>query len=95
MINQIYILLRIFDNVLGNFQYHSWIKEAHPQFYDEFALYPTILYYMNKEQEQKIMELDIKLPFGYHFSEVDFETDPDIINSSWIHARKGDDELTR
>ena len=50
---------------------------------------------MTEEQKREVLNLDIKLPEGYYFSEVDFEKDPDTINSTWRYAKDGDEELTR
>ena len=50
---------------------------------------------MTNEQKQKILDLKISLPEGYKFAEVDFDKDPEIINSTWLHNGKGDLDLTK
>uniref|UniRef100_A0A914DNB6 Glycine N-acyltransferase-like protein n=1 Tax=Acrobeloides nanus TaxID=290746 RepID=A0A914DNB6_9BILA len=51
---------------------------------------------MNEEQKRKLLELEIKLPDGYHFSNVDFEKDDvEIITKTWKHSSPGDMEFTR
>ncbi|TKR81322.1 hypothetical protein L596_015208 [Steinernema carpocapsae] len=58
-------------------------------------IYPTYLYYMNQEQQEKVLQLDLPLPEGYYFDETNPEVDHKIITKTWIHAKEGDYEQTR
>ncbi|KAK0404784.1 hypothetical protein QR680_017624 [Steinernema hermaphroditum] len=57
--------------------------------------YPTFLYYMNEEQQKQVVKMELPLPEGYKFDEVDPDTDAERITKTWIHARAGDLEQTR
>uniref|UniRef100_A0A914ZEK2 Glycine N-acyltransferase-like protein n=3 Tax=Parascaris univalens TaxID=6257 RepID=A0A914ZEK2_PARUN len=57
-------------------------------------LYPTHLYFMNEEQQKLVSELELKLPKGYRFDEVDPTNDANIINQTWRHASDGDLQQT-
>ncbi|VDM51503.1 unnamed protein product [Toxocara canis] len=52
------------------------------------------MYYMNNEQQKLVNELELKLPSGYYFDDVNPSRDASIINGTWIHAREGDLQQT-
>ncbi|KHN80955.1 hypothetical protein Tcan_06081 [Toxocara canis] len=58
------------------------------------TVYPTHMYYMNNEQQKLVNELELKLPSGYYFDDVNPSRDASIINGTWIHAREGDLQQT-
>uniref|UniRef100_A0A914C378 Glycine N-acyltransferase-like protein n=1 Tax=Acrobeloides nanus TaxID=290746 RepID=A0A914C378_9BILA len=69
--------------------YEEWHRQAFP--HSKIVRYPNYFYYSTDEQKQGLLEVDIKLPEGYRFSEVDFQSnDIEIICNSWVHARNGD-----
>uniref|UniRef100_A0A1I7Z5N7 Glycine N-acyltransferase-like protein n=1 Tax=Steinernema glaseri TaxID=37863 RepID=A0A1I7Z5N7_9BILA len=46
-------------------------------------------FYMNPEQQEKVMELSSLsegLPEGYHFDQVDLEKDAEVITNTWPHS---------
>ncbi|TKR71975.1 hypothetical protein L596_019503 [Steinernema carpocapsae] len=57
--------------------------------------FPTYLYYMTPEQQEKVTQMDLSLPEGYFFDKPNPEIDAPIITKTWIHAKKGDLEQTR
>uniref|UniRef100_A0A914BWA0 Glycine N-acyltransferase-like protein n=1 Tax=Acrobeloides nanus TaxID=290746 RepID=A0A914BWA0_9BILA len=74
--------------------YEEWHKKTFPLLTN--SRYPNYLYYSTEEQKQKFLEVDIKLPEGYQFSEVNFENDDiEKICSTWAHATDGDMEIFR
>uniref|UniRef100_A0A914R779 Glycine N-acyltransferase-like protein n=1 Tax=Parascaris equorum TaxID=6256 RepID=A0A914R779_PAREQ len=75
-------------------QFNDFLKFIHSKSNFSPLLYPTHLYFMNEEQQKLVNELELKLPKGYRFDEVDPTNDANIINQTWRHASDGDLQQT-
>lgn len=55
--------------------------------------YPTQMYYLTKENVEKVKQSSLEPPVGYTLTSVQAE-DVDEVVSNWRHAGTGDKELT-